>query len=150
MNKTIEILTRGVCVRNGHLLLCRSRKRTLWYLPGGHVEFAEAAQDALEREIFEELGRASRAGRFLGSVEHAFRQNGKAKSEISLLFQLTIPGIRPGRPLVPAEPKLAFRWVPMSKLARIRMEPAPLRKHLAAWLRTRGAGWAGTISRARA
>lgn len=150
MNKTIEILARGVCVRNGRLLLCRSRKRKLWYLPGGHVDFGEAAQDALEREITEELGLPSRAGRFLGAVEHAFRQNGKAKSEISLLFHLTIPGVRPGRPLVPAEPKLAFRWVPMSGLGRVRMEPAPLRKCLAAWLRSPGAGWAGTIPRARA
>lgn len=150
MNKAIEILARGVCVRNGQLLLCRSRKRTLWYLPGGHVEFAEAAQDALEREIFEELGLESRAGRFLGAVEHGFRQGGKKKSEISLLFHLKIPGVRPGRPIVPAEPKLAFRWVPMSKLGRIRMEPTPLRKHLAAWLRSPGSGWAGTLPRAGA
>jgi ADP-ribose pyrophosphatase YjhB (NUDIX family) len=149
MSKSIEILARGVCVRSGKLLLCRSRKRKLWYLPGGHVDFGEAADAALEREIREELGLKSTAGRFLGAVEHAFRQSGKAKSEISLLFQLSIPGIHTDRPVLPAEPKLAFRWMPLSELARIRMEPSPLGQQLPAWLRRSGAGWASTIRRAR-
>jgi len=111
------------------------------------MEFGEAARDALEREIQEELGRSSKAGRFLGVIEHSFRQKGKAKSEISLLFLLTIPGLRPSRPVQAAEPKLTFKWISLSKLAGVRLEPAPLRTTLSSWLRRSGSGWAGTIRR---
>ena len=33
-----EIISRGVCVHRGHVLLCRNRKRGNVYLPGGHIE----------------------------------------------------------------------------------------------------------------
>jgi 8-oxo-dGTP pyrophosphatase MutT (NUDIX family) len=38
------------------ILLVRVRDNALWYLPGGTIEFGESAQDALVREIAEELG----------------------------------------------------------------------------------------------
>lgn len=42
--------------REQRILLVRVRQNELWYLPGGTLEADEALEDALVREISEELG----------------------------------------------------------------------------------------------
>ena len=140
MNKSalIEVIARGVCIVDDHILLCHGKRSTLTYLPGGHIEFRETARQALEREIAEELGRASTAGRFLGCCEHAFLQNGEPHAEINLVFELTIPGLAPGAPVEAAEAWIGFRWQPLDELRAARMEPAVLCDALAVWLQHPG------------
>ena len=140
MNKpaSIEVIARGVCIVDDHILLCHGKRSTLTYLPGGHIEFRETARQALEREIAEELGRASTAGRFLGCCEHAFLQNGEPHAEINLVFELTIPGLAPGAPVEAAEAWIGFRWQPLDELRAARMEPAVWCDALAVWLQHPG------------
>ena len=135
---SIEVIARGVCIVDDHILLCHGKRSTLTYLPGGHIEFRETARQALEREIAEELGRASAAGRFLGCCEHAFLQNGEPHAEINLVFELTIPGLAPGAPVEAAEAWIGFRWQPLDELRAARMEPAVLCDALAVWLQHPG------------
>ncbi len=134
MKREIEIVARGVCVREGHLLVCVPRRGGYVYLPGGHVEFGEPAARALEREIAEELGRPGRAGRFLGAAEHTFVAGGRRSAEIDLVFELRMRGVRP--PVAPPsrERGIAFRWIPLGGLPRSGLEPACLRRRLKAWL----------------
>jgi 8-oxo-dGTP diphosphatase len=42
--------------RHQKVLLARVRNNVLWYLPGGTIEVDEAPEDALAREVLEELG----------------------------------------------------------------------------------------------
>lgn len=52
----ITLATAGlVVVKNNKLLLAYSRNKEAWYLPGGKVDEGETAQEALIREIVEEL-----------------------------------------------------------------------------------------------
>lgn len=137
-NAHVEVIARGLCVVSGQLLLCHGKKKALTYLPGGHIEFRETARQALEREILEELGRASRAGRFLGCCEHCFIQKGEPHAEINLVFELHIPGLDPREPVEAAEDWIGFLWQPLDRLADAHLEPAPLRTLLAEWLRQPG------------
>jgi 8-oxo-dGTP pyrophosphatase MutT (NUDIX family) len=134
----VEVIARGVCVVDGHVLLCHGKKSELTYLPGGHIEFRETARQALVREIQEELGRGSTAGRFLGCCEHAFMQKGLPHAEINLVFELTIPGLVPGEPVAAAEAWIGFRWHSLNALREAKLEPAPLCDALAAWLQKPG------------
>ena len=86
----IETIARGVCVRNGKLLLCKAKGGKTTYLPGGHIEFGETGRQALVREIKEELGLDAQAGAFLGVVENAFLQHGKPHAEINLVYALSL------------------------------------------------------------
>ena len=148
MDREIETIARGVCVVRGRLLLCRGQRAGNTYLPGGHIEFRETARAALEREIREELGCASRAGRFLGCAEHAFKQRGRWHAEINLLFELRIPGLSPTRAPAACEDWIGFEWQPLPKLRAARLEPAALIPLLPRWLQRPGglattkAGWA--------
>ena len=78
----IENIARGVCISDGHVLLCRPKGGAYSYLPGGHIEFGEKGAEALVREVKEELGLDSKAGEMLGVVESKFVQKGRVHAEI--------------------------------------------------------------------
>ena len=145
--RIIETLVRGVCAKRGQLLVCQSKGAANTYLPGGHVDFGERAQDALTREIREELGVASRAGAFLGAIEHAYLQKGARHCEINLVFAMEIADLDPRTDPSACEDWITFRWVPVGRLGRYHLEPWPLRKLIPGWLRPTSATlrWAGTV-----
>jgi len=151
MKREIEVIARGACVKEGHVLLCHTKGARNTYLPGGHVEFEEQANCALEREICEELGVLSTAGRFLGAVEHAYGSGHRRTAEINLVFEVDIPSLRPGKVVVSKEDYIEFVWVPVADLSRSHLEPAVLRRILRDWIAatTGPERWASTMAAKR-
>ena len=109
----IETIARGVCFREGRLLLCRAKGGATTYLPGGHIEFGETGRQALVREVKEELGLDAQTGKFLGVVENAFTQHGKPHAEINLVYELILP---PDAEIAAREDWIAFEWRDRSDL----------------------------------
>ena len=141
-----EIISRGVCVHRGHVLLCRNRKRGNVYLPGGHLEGEERAPAALRRELVEELGQKCRIGKFLGMVQHAFTHKGDRVVEINFVFAFALPRASLKNPPTSQEEKIEFFWWPLQKLAYARLQPHLLRSVLPAWLRPGAAPrWVSTF-----
>lgn len=54
--------------------------------PGGGVEEGESPEDALRREIREELGIALQDVRALGAIHHVWHWNGRAVAERAWMF----------------------------------------------------------------
>lgn len=131
----IEVLVRGVCVKEGKLLVCQGKEEGNTYLPGGHVDWGERAEAGLKREIKEELGANARVLDFLGVVEHTFIQKGKRHCEINLVFMMEIPALKPDSAPESAEHWILFRWIPLTRLARHALEPWPLRRLIPGWVR---------------
>lgn len=52
---TIEVIA-GVIVRDGRLLLCQRPKCGTWCSPGAKLEPGESLEEALRRELMEDLG----------------------------------------------------------------------------------------------
>jgi ADP-ribose pyrophosphatase YjhB (NUDIX family) len=77
----------AIIVQRGHVLLMRSIEEDLWFTPGGRVEAGEAAHDALEREVREELGVAGRIERLLWTNENFFKHRDVRHHELGLYFQ---------------------------------------------------------------
>ena len=90
MEKHIETIARGVCVKDGKVLLCYPKDRSYSYLPGGHIEFGETGREALVREMKEETGLDATAGDLLGVVESQFVQKGEKHCEINLIYEMGI------------------------------------------------------------
>lgn len=118
----IETIARGIAIADGKILLCRAKGGSTSYLPGGHIEFGETGRSALVREIREELGVASSAGRFRGAVENSFLQHGKPHAEINLVYELAFEGSAPVPP-VAREDWIEFVWWPLDRLAEVKLLP---------------------------
>lgn len=147
--ETIEILVRGVCLKQGQLLVCQSKGAANTYLPGGHVEWNESAVVALKREMMEELGVKAGVQEFLGAVENSFIQKGARHCEINLVFAMTIPALSPGKIPEACEDWINFKWIPLSVLGRNHLEPGPLRKLICGWMKTKESvpRWGSTLRR---
>lgn len=116
-NANIETIARGICIKNGKLLVCQPLKGGRCYLPGGHIEFNETARKALEREIAEEMNQTAIASTFLGVTENSFLQNGEPHCEINLYFKLDIPNISEAEAPRAAESWIAFQWIDFTESA---------------------------------
>lgn len=137
MSRAVEIISRGVCLKAGKVLLCHSKGASNTYLPGGHVEFGEGARESLRREIDEELGVACHVGRFLGAVEHTFRQKGRRVCEVNLVFEFSSRALSPRMAPASEESHIEFLWAAPADLAVSALEPAPLRRLLPRWIASR-------------
>ena len=129
----IETIARGVCVRDGKLLLCRAKGGSSTYLPGGHIEFGETGRQALVREVKEELGVESSTGAFLGVVENAFLQHGKPHAVINLVYELRLGNGERGMgngelpSLQSQEDWIEFEWCELNRLDEANLLPPVFR-----------------------
>jgi ADP-ribose pyrophosphatase YjhB (NUDIX family) len=56
-------------------------------LPGGEIELGERGEDAVHRELREEIAVELAGVRYLGTVENLFTYRGDAGHEVALLFE---------------------------------------------------------------
>lgn len=127
---TFHYLARAVILDDGYVLTARERVGEHFFLPGGHIEFGEAAKHALKREIYEELGVESTIGEFIGALEHRWPENIFSHHEINLLFHVNASGLVFSKTPVSIEEHLEFRWVSLKDLSHINLQPYPLKKVL--------------------
>lgn len=139
-NANIETIARGLCIDQGQILICLPRKGGRAYLPGGHIEFAETARQALAREVREELGTEASIGAFLAVAENSFLQKGEPHCEINLFFRMALPALSPTQEPKAQEEWIAFRWIPFTPEAmrEANLLPAHLIDDLPRWLETPG------------
>ena len=125
MEKHIETIARGVCIRNGKVLLCLPKDRSYSYLPGGHIEFGETGREALVREMKEETGLDATAGDLLGVVESSFVQKDEKHCEINLIYKMEVEVKGGGGQWnVPScEDWICFDWVDCDKLNSANLLP---------------------------
>ncbi len=122
----IETVSRAVIVKNGKVLLCRSKGGDKYYLPGGHIEFGEKASVALKREILEETALDSNVGDLLGVVENSFLQHGKKHCEINLVYQAEIEDGE----VKAVEDWIEFDWVEISSIDSVELLPIEMKKFI--------------------
>jgi 8-oxo-dGTP diphosphatase len=77
----------ALILRDAKILVCQRRRddshALQWEFPGGKVEFGETPQEALIRELREELGIDATIGRELFRTRHSYRE---FRPELELIF----------------------------------------------------------------
>jgi 8-oxo-dGTP diphosphatase len=129
------LVVAALLVRHGRVLLSQRRSDQsfplAWEFPGGKVEAGESPEEALVREIDEELGCTVRVGSIVELVFHAYPD-----------FDLVMPVYRVT--VVAGEPHArdveAIAWVPRRRIVEKEMPPAdlPFARRLASTLKFPG------------
>lgn len=138
MKKNIETIARAVVIKKGKILICGAKGKSRYYFPGGHVEFGEAADDALARELKEELGAKIDNMEFIGFVENVFNQDKKDHHELNLVFKARIDGL----PDASLEDHIEFHWIDIKSLDKENILPISLKKMVARWIKNKKIFWA--------
>ena len=101
----------ALIVRGGRLLIARRPEGRhmagRWEFPGGKLEKGESPEDAVEREIREELGLDVRAGRIYQAIAYSYPEK-----DVLLLFYAAAVVSGEPRPIEEAE----IRWVTVEEL----------------------------------
>ena len=144
----IEVIARALILREDEVLLAHSKGEDNTFLPGGHVEFAEFTEEALKRELREELGVETEVLGFLGALEYRFIHRNEAHHEINLIFHVEIEGGASRRQEMESkEPKLEFLWTKIGEIERFNLLPWPLVELIPEWLRERKAFFKSALQR---
>lgn len=85
LRRPLPVGVRGLVFEGEHVLLVRHTYMDGWYFPGGGVERGEAVEDALRRELIEEVGVRFRGAPALIGAYSNFRE---FKSDHILLFRV--------------------------------------------------------------
>lgn len=134
----IRVLALCLFTRDGNILGAKgvdTVKDEVFFRPfGGGVEFGESAEQALRREIQEELGKEVLEPQLLGVVENLYTFEGKHGHEVVFVFDGRfedeqayhsgiIHGIEDRKKAV-----LEGRWVPIADVVagKIKLYPAPI------------------------
>ncbi len=109
----------AVILRDRSVLLCQRHDGDhlplLWEFPGGKVDAGETPEEALARELREELAVSAAVGEQIALVEHHYRE----KSVRIRFFSAAIRAGEP-RPVVHRD----LRWIRLPELHRYEVPPA--------------------------
>lgn len=127
---SIEVCIRAVIRNRGRILVCWNKKKGYYFFPGGHLEFGESFDEALAREIKEELGGKIKNSSFIGLVDNLFREDGEQHHEINLVFLVEV-----GKTDYSSrEDHIEFAFFDKKGLAGSLVYPVALKKAVLKWL----------------
>ena len=140
-SKHFEIIARAIIVNRGKVLLCRLKGATWRFFPGGHVEFQEAAEDALRRELKEETGMTVKKNELIGIVENVFSYKGFLRHEINLVFKVDVRRADVRN----LENHLQLDWKNIRELDNTKILPEALKRGFIKWFKNKKFFWGSNI-----
>jgi ADP-ribose pyrophosphatase YjhB (NUDIX family) len=129
MEKNFELIVRALIIYDNKILVCQTRGRDYFFLPGGHVEFGENMRYSLARELNEEIGAKIINSQFIGGVENLFEQDGLQKHEVSFVFLTEIDM----KEIVSREEHVEFFWFTMDEFVEKNIVPPALKDAVLQW-----------------
>jgi len=116
-NSNFEVCVRGIIKKNGKILVCKRKDKDYYFFPGGHVEFGEQAEDALRRELKEELNLSIKNISFIGVSENIYQEESQ-------------------------ENHIDFFFLDKEKFSKEKILPIALRKAIIGWQEDKKIFWA--------
>lgn len=124
-----EVISRAIIIKGDEILLCFGKEAKNYFLPGGHVEFGENAENALIREIKEEMNAKGKIENFAGVFENSYTDKSGLRDEINLCFGVNMNGDN----FSSVEDQIAFEWIPLGKLEKINFLPNEFATTIKKW-----------------
>jgi ADP-ribose pyrophosphatase YjhB (NUDIX family) len=127
-----HVRTIAVCIHNDCVLIHQTPGHALWSLPGGRVDMGESSEEALVREMAEELKTRVRIQRLMATLELIDTDfNGQLFHEIGLYYAVELPDVtwqaEPFRGPEQHNPA-DFWWCPRAQLNDVSLVPATIKR----------------------
>ena len=125
----------GLIIKNNKLLLVDMDDSGFLCLPGGYVELGETTEEAVKRELLEEVGKKFNISKYLGVVENYFiNKYSKKMHEISFYYlMIPIENIDTNDFTIIENDKghnikLAFKWIDLKEINNYDIRPSFLKQ----------------------
>ena len=135
----IHVLSRAVIIDQDKILLCKTLDLEInfYFLPGGHIQHGESAENALLRELKEESGFSCYIKKFLGCLEYSFAPSYSSichNHEYNFIFEAASENLKSDTKIVCPEQHIELIWMSIKKLSEIDFRAKPLKKLITGWL----------------
>ena len=129
-NTVFGVRATALIVQNHKLLVTKDKDK--YYTIGGAIQVNERTEDAVVREVREELGVASKAVQLAFIVENRFEQAGVHYHNIEFHYLVDLLEDAPLTMQEDAKP-LPCRWLALDDLYTVNLKPAFLKTALPDW-----------------
>jgi 8-oxo-dGTP pyrophosphatase MutT (NUDIX family) len=123
----------------GRLLTCRREGADYCYVPGGKVALGESSEEAMHRELREELGIDLGIGPLMVVLEEIYTYREEFRHDLNFCFPADVPaGMDPDELTRNPEEGHVLEWVPFGELAAAGFRPAGFTADVEGLLKTAG------------
>ncbi|WP_024416998.1 NUDIX hydrolase [Streptococcus suis] len=130
-NQSFGVRATGLVVQDEKLYLVKSPEG-IYYTLGGAIQLGETTEEAVQREMQEEIGIDVEVGPLAFIVENQFTLQEKSYHQIEFLYIVT-PLSNPATNLEEGNFIRQCEWVTFADLEKLDLNPAFLKTELANW-----------------
>jgi len=132
-----ELCARGIVQKENKILVCKRKDKDYYFFPGGHIEFGETAEQALIRELNEELEILVKKVSFIGMGENIFNQEGQKYHEINLVFEVLADEVEDKS----REDEIDFFFFDKERFIKEEVLPISLKEAIIKWQKDKKLFW---------
>ena len=129
-NTVFGVRATALILQNGKLLVTKDKGK--YYTIGGAIQVNESTEDAVVREVREELGVKAQAGQLAFVVENRFEQAGVHFHNIEFHYFVDLLERAPLTMQEDAK-QLPCRWIALNQLHTVPLKPTFLKTVLPEW-----------------
>ena len=134
-NYKLNVRTAGMIIHNNKILVHKSIKEEHYALIGGRIEIGENSEDALKRELLEELGKEVEVIENLATIENFFEMKSQKYHEIMFLYKAEFVNEEDRKiekPIKNIEGKnyLRYEWLDLDKIDEYPLLPRVVKEIL--------------------
>ncbi|MBL7150292.1 MAG: NUDIX domain-containing protein [Candidatus Pacebacteria bacterium] len=143
----LEVAVRAIIQKDSKILVCYEKGSGYYFTPGGHIEPGESAEQALYRELKEELDLKIKKSSFIGAVENIFPHDGKGyhdgkeHHELNLIFKVEARDVKDKS----LEDHIDFFFFDVDRFSKEKILPIALQKSTLRWLKDKKIFWASQL-----
>lgn len=124
----LNIRVGAVIIHNNKILTHKNINKDHYCLPGGRVEIGENSEEAIKREIYEELGKKVEITRYISTIENFFEMENKKYHEIMFVHNVEFKNEEDKKidyilKNIEGKKGLQYKWIDLNEIDKYNILP---------------------------